>query len=73
MLDEHIKITILRLYDAGYSTFAIARALRLSRSAVRRVLISSTSEVPEPARADVAQLLEPLDEEVDECSMSTSE
>jgi len=55
MLDEHLRITILKLYDAGHGKRAIARALKLSRAAVRKVIASCSKEVPTLERAEKAE------------------
>jgi len=47
MLDQSIRTTILKLYEAGHGSRAIARTLRLSRGAVKAV-ISDGREVPPP-------------------------
>lgn len=45
MLDEHTRTTILKLHEAGHAKRAIARALKISRSSVRKVLNSGTCKV----------------------------
>ena len=55
MLDEHIRIAILELYAAGNGKRAIARALKLSRNAVREVIAKGTSEVPALDRVEKAE------------------
>ncbi len=51
MLDLPTRNAILRLREKGHGVRTIARALRVSRNAVRRVLASGESEVPEFGRA----------------------
>ncbi len=55
MLDEQTRATILKLHEAGHGKRAIARALKVSRGAVRKVLARGTSEVPELDRAEKAE------------------
>ena len=55
MLDEQTRTTILRLYEAGHGKRAIARALKLSRGAVKKVIDSGTSQVPALARTEKAE------------------
>ncbi len=55
MLDEHIRTTILELHEAGHGKRAIARALRVSRGAVRKVLASGSHKVPALSRAGKAE------------------
>jgi transposase len=54
MLDQSTRVTILRLHEAGQSTRAIARALGISRGAVKDILAAGTAEVPEMRRAEAA-------------------
>jgi transposase len=55
MLDQTTRTAILKLHDAGHSTHAIARALRVSRGAVKRVLVSRSAEPPPLPRAERAE------------------
>lgn len=45
MLDEHTRTTILKLHEAGHGKRAIARAVKVSRAAVRKVLTSGSCRV----------------------------
>jgi transposase len=66
MLDHKTRTAILALHEAGHGTRAIARALRVSRGAVKRVLSSRSAEPPalpraekaEPYRQEIVELLE---------------
>jgi transposase len=55
MLDQSTRVAILRLREKGHGTRVIARALGISRGAVKDVLASGTAEVPELARAEKAE------------------
>jgi transposase len=55
MLDQSTRVAILRLHEEGHGTRAIARALGVSRGAVRDVLTAGTAEVPELVRAEAAE------------------
>lgn len=55
MLDEGTRRAILRLRVAGRGTRAIARALKISRGAVRAVLQMGSAEVPRLVRAHKAE------------------
>lgn len=55
MLDQSTRVAILRLHEEGHSTRAIARALGVSRGAVRDVLRAGTAEVPSQVRAEAAE------------------
>src|SRR5512144_1711087 len=55
MLDESTRTAILKLHEGGHGLRAIARALRVSRAAVRTVLRRGTAEVPRLARAERGQ------------------
>jgi len=65
MLDQSTRSAILRLHEEGHGTRAIARALSISRGAVKEVLATGTAEVPrasrgekgEPYRAQILELL----------------
>jgi hypothetical protein len=61
MLDQSIRTTILALHDAGQGTRAIARALGISRGAVKAVLADGRAAPPPIARAEKA---EPLRDEI---------
>lgn len=54
MLDQRIRQTILSLRDAGHGIRAIARALGISRVAVKRVLASGAVSPPLIERAEKA-------------------
>lgn len=54
MLDESTRNAILRLHKAGHGARAIARALKISRGAVRDVLRSGTAQVPVIERSEKA-------------------
>ncbi|MHB8878766.1 MAG: IS21/IS408/IS1162 family transposase [Myxococcaceae bacterium] len=55
MLDQSIRIAILALRDKGHGIRAIARTMKLSRGAVRDVILAGTTEVPRLARAEKAE------------------
>jgi transposase len=55
MLDQTTRTTILKLHDAGHGTRAIARALGLSRGAVKKVIASRSVTVPPLTRAELAE------------------
>jgi transposase len=55
MLDQSTRVAILRLHEEGHGARAIARALGISRGAVRRVIEAGTAEVPEMERAEAAE------------------
>lgn len=46
MLDQSTRAAILKLQQQGHSIHGIARALKVSRGAVRQVLRSGTEIVP---------------------------
>jgi transposase len=54
MLDQGTRAAILKLEQQGHSIRGIARALKLSRGAVREVLRSATEIVPRLVRAEKA-------------------
>jgi hypothetical protein len=54
MLDESRRTAILELHESGHGVRAIARALRVSRAAVRDVLRRGTAEVPRLVRPERA-------------------
>jgi transposase len=53
-LDQSIRIAILELRKKGHGSRAIARAMQLSRGAVREVLRAGTAEVPRLRRPEKA-------------------
>lgn len=55
MLDQTIRQTILTLREAGHGTRAIARALGISRGAIKDVLANGTAEPPAFVRAEKAE------------------
>jgi predicted transcriptional regulator len=55
MLDQTIRQTILTLRDAGQGIRAIARALGVSRVAVKRVLAGGQASPPQLERAERAE------------------
>lgn len=55
MLDQTTRQTILTLRDAGHGTRAIARALQISRGAVKAVLDDGTATPPALVRAEKAE------------------
>jgi transposase len=55
MLDQTTRTTILKLHEAGHGARAIARALHVSRGAVREVLASRTAAPPPLARPEKAE------------------
>jgi hypothetical protein len=65
LLDQSIRTAILALHRKGLGIKAIARAMKLSRGAVRDVIRSGTAEVPrrggvppdQPSRVPWAELL----------------
>jgi len=63
LLDQSIRTAILALHSKGQSIRAIARAMKLSRGAVRLVIRTGTAEVPRAPRAERA---EPHEEEIRE-------
>lgn len=54
MLDERTRTAILRLHEAGNGVRTIARAMKLSRGAVRKVVRAKTSDVPRLEREEKA-------------------
>jgi len=52
MLDQTTRTAILRLRETGHGTRAIARALGISRGAVKHVLAHGTAAVPRAERAE---------------------
>ncbi|MEE9264905.1 MAG: IS21 family transposase [Vicinamibacteria bacterium] len=54
MLDESTRTAILRLHSAGRGTRKIARALRISRGAVRKVVEQGTAQPPLLERCEKA-------------------
>jgi transposase len=59
MLHRDVRAAVLELHRQGHGVRAIARALRISRSSVRRVLEQGSAEVPELLRPD--KLTESID------------
>jgi transposase len=55
MLDQGTRAAILQLHERGHGIRAIARALKVSRDAVREVLARGTDEVPLLVRPEVAE------------------
>jgi transposase len=55
MLDQSTRNAILKLGSNGHGPRAIARALNVSRGAVRKVLASESAEVPRLVRAQKAE------------------
>ena len=55
MLDQTTRTTILKLHEAGKGTRAVARALGISRGAVKKVIASRSCEVPPLARAELSE------------------
>ncbi len=55
MLDQETRTAILRLLDEGHGTRSIADTLRISRSAVLRVVRRGTAEVPRLVRKEKAE------------------
>lgn len=55
MLDQKLRAAILALHEKGCSDRAIARALKISRGAVKEVIASGSVEVPLIARAQIAE------------------
>ena len=54
MLDESMRTAILKLHEGGHGLRAIARALAVSRAAVRTVVRRGTAEVPRLSRPERA-------------------
>ncbi len=55
MLDQGTRAAILQLHERGHGIRAIARAMKVSREAVREVLARGTDEVPLLVRAELAE------------------
>lgn len=55
MLDEATRTAILKLHEQDHGSRTIARALRVSRDAVRRVIDSQSATVPALVRAELAE------------------
>jgi hypothetical protein len=55
MLDEATRTAILKLKAQGHGSRAIAQALGVARSSVRRVIASGCSQVPPLVRAELAE------------------
>ena len=54
MLDHSTRTAILKLHEQGHSLRGIARAMRVSRGAVREVLRAGSAEVPRIERPEAA-------------------
>src|SRR5688572_28291257 len=54
MLDQSMRAAILKLQQQGHSIRGIARAMKLSRGAVRQVLRSGSETVPRIVRQEIA-------------------
>ena len=54
MLDQSTRAAILKLQQQGHSIRGIARAMKLSRGAVRQVLRAGTELVPHLVRVEKA-------------------
>ena len=54
MLDQSTRAAILKLHEQGHSIREIARAMQLSRGAVRHVLRAATDQVPQLERPEKA-------------------
>ena len=54
MLDQSTRAAILKLHQQGHSIRGIARAMQLSRGAVRHVLRAATDQVPQLERPEKA-------------------
>ena len=54
MLDQSTPAAILKLHEQGHSIRGIARAMQLSRGAIRQVLRSATDVVPQLVRPEKA-------------------
>lgn len=67
MLDQSTRSAILRLRNEGHGTRTIARALGVSRGAVRQVLLDGSDDVPQLERAEKA---EPYREQIVELYVS---
>jgi hypothetical protein len=55
MLDEATRTAILKLHEQDHGSRTIARALKVSRDAVRRVIASDSATVPPLMRAELAE------------------
>jgi transposase len=55
MLDHEKRTAILNLHEQGHGPRSIARALKVSRNSVRKVLRSASAQVPPLARAEKAE------------------
>jgi len=56
MLDQTTRAAILRLHREGHGTRSIAKAVKVSRNAVREVLRSGTDEVPRLERPELGDV-----------------
>jgi len=55
MLDQTTRAAVLRLREVGHGSRAIARALGISRGAVKQILKAGTDEVPSISRTEKAE------------------
>jgi transposase len=55
MLDEHLRVAVLELAKKGFGTRRIARALKISRNAVRDILAGGETNVPVIIRPEKAE------------------
>lgn len=55
MLDQSLRTAVLELHKKGNPIRAIARAMKLSRGAVRQVLRAGSAEVPRQPRSEKAE------------------
>lgn len=55
MLDQSVRTAILELHERGLSIRRIARTLKVSRGAVRSVIVSGSAEVPRVDRPEGAE------------------
>src|ERR1700675_287518 len=55
MLDEATRTAILKLHEQDHGSRTIARALRVARDTVRRVIASASAAVPPWMRAELAE------------------
>ena len=55
MLDEAMRTAIFKLHEQGHGSRAIAKALKVARCTVRKVIDSGQSQVPPLLRAEAAE------------------
>lgn len=55
MLDEHKRVAILKLHEAGHGRRTIARLMKVSRNVVRKVVASGSAAVPTLDRTEKAE------------------